>query len=371
MAKSEKRPNRTALLKDIKRVQISLYGEGASKLITRSRYRELGSHSERAWMAEFGTFQEFRRQAEIEPRQQLRKLQGDVKKHSQIDHLKQVSKDRLDWGDKYVRENSSRYQTILGFTDAHGTLVDPFWLRVLIDTAKRVQPDIIVAAGDIYDNPEFSKFFVDPREFDIVGNMKFTNDKIFGPLREACPDAQMDSIEGNHERRILKHITNNSPPTRVFLADWLGLSIPQMLKLDELNINYVAKSDLGAFTKRDEEELLSKNYKVYFDCFLVSHYPGARNKGLPGFNGHHHKHQVWMEYSHHHGPYEWHQVGCGHRRDCVYTDSDYWQNGFLLAHIDTKEKIVNMEYVPVTSMACVGGKYYYREKKEIITPGWK
>lgn len=371
MPNPKQRPSRNELLKDIKRVQISLYGDRAAKMITRARYRELGGFSERTWKREFGTFQEFRRQADLEPRKQLQQLASNVRKHSEVDHLKKLSKERLNWGEKYVRQNSARYQTLLGFADAHGTLVDPFWLRVLIDTTKRVQPDIIVAAGDCHDNPEFSKFFVDPREFDIVGNMKFTNKHLFAPLREACPDAQIDDIEGNHERRLLKHITNNSPPTRVFLSDWLGLSVSEMLKLDELQINYVAKSDLCSFTKREEDELLRKNYKVYFDCFLVSHYPDARNKGLPGFNGHHHKHHVWMEYSHHHGPYEWHQVGCGHRRDSVYTDADYWQNGFLLAHIDTKEKMVNIEYIPITNMACVGGKYYYREKKEIVTPGWK
>lgn len=371
MAKTKRCPNRRALIKDIKRLQNSLYNEDSSKMITRAKYREFGNYSERTWMAEFGTFQEFRRQADIEPRRQLRQLQTSVKKHSEVDHLKNLSQERQDWGERYVRVNSARFQTVLGFADAHGQLVDPFWLRVLIDTAKRVQPDIIVAAGDCHENTEFSKFYVDPREFDIVKSMTFTNDNLFRPLREVCPNAQIDDIEGNHERRILKHITANSPPTRVFLSDWLGLTIQKMLKLDELEINYIAKSDLCSFTKREEEELLRKNYKVYFDCLLVSHYPDARNKGLPGFNGHHHKHQVWMEYSHHHGPYEWHQIGCGHRRDCIYTDSDYWQNGFVLAHIDTKTKIVNIEYVPVTSLACVGGKYYYREKKEIITPGWK
>jgi hypothetical protein len=368
---TKKRPNRAAMIKDIKRTQISLYGESSAKIITRSKYREFGSYPERAWRNEFGTFQEFRRQANIELRKQIQQVQSFIRKHSEVDHLRQLSKDRFDWGEKYIRKNSARFQTSLGFADAHGIHVDPFWLRVLIDTAKRVQPDIIIAAGDCHDNPEFSKFYVDPREFNIVQNMQFTNDNIFRPLRKACPNAQFDDIEGNHERRLLKHITNNSPPTRIFLSDWMGLTIPEMFKLDELEINYIAKSDLCSFTKREEEELLRKNYKVYFDCLLVSHYPDARNKGLPGFNGHHHKHHVWMNFSHHHGPYEWHQIGCGHKRDCVYTDADYWQNGFILSHIDTKEKIVNMEYVPVTNMACVGGKYYYREKNEIVTPGWK
>jgi hypothetical protein len=368
---SQKKPTSGALIKDLKRVQITLHGDDSPKVITRRRYRELGAFSERAWMNQFGTFQEFRRQAELEPNKQLRDLQGHVKKHSQVDHLRKLSKERVEWSDKYLRENSARYQLLLGFVDAHGRLADPFWLRVLLDTAHRAQPDIIVGGGDIYDNPEFSKFFVDPREFDIVAGLKFTNDEIWAPLRERCPDAQIDEIEGNHERRILKHITSNSPPTRVFLSDWLGLDVPKMLKLDEFGINYVAKSDLCTFTKKEDDEVLGKNYKVYFDCFLVHHYPVGRNKGVPGFNGHNHKHQVWMEYSHHHGPYEWHQVGCGHRRHSVYCDADPWQNGFVLAHIDTKDKVVNMEYIPVTNFACVGGKMYYRQKNEITTPGWK
>lgn len=61
-----------------------------------------------------------------------------------------------------------------------------------------------------------------------------------------------------------------------------------------------------------------------------------RNMGLPGVNGHHHKHEVWGMFSPIYGPYEWHQMGAGHRRSASHCEGEKWHNGFALVNIDTK-----------------------------------
>ena len=154
---------------------------------------------------------------------------------------------------------------------------------------------------------------------------------------------------------------------QTFLSDWHGWDVHQALKLDKHQMNYVAEADLSAWTKREMKQELSKNYRIYYDCVVAHHYPQGRDMGYPGFHGHHHKHEMWQSYSPAFGPFEWHQIGCGHRRDACYADGLKWSNGFILVHVDTQDKEVNMEYVPVTNKAIVGGKFYHREKKEVVS----
>ena len=99
---------------------------------------------------------------------------------------------------------------------------------------------------------------------------------------------------------------------------------------------------------------------------MVHHFPHGRNLGLPGVNGHHHAHISWAMYNHHVGAYEWHQLGAGHKRVASYCNGEKWHNGFAIIHVDTLTKGVNIEYIPVTNMAVVGGKYYHREAAEFI-----
>lgn len=366
------RPTREELIEDIRIAQEEKHGD-SDKSITRDQYLEHSpkGYARSDWEYHFGTFQEFRRQAGVSSRRQVDQLARQLGKHASVDHFREWNEKRKEWGERYIRKNKARYQTVLGFADVHGPAADPFWLRVLLETAHRVQPNVICIAGDLFDLAEFSKFHVDPREWDVAGHLSFIHDKILAPLRERCPKAQMDLIEGNHERRFLKHLISNSPATRSFLADWHGWTVPKALKLDDYEMNYVAEADLAAWTKREERGELSKNFRIYYDCLLVHHYPQARDYGYPGFCGHNHKHEMWHSYSPQFGPYEWHQIGCGHRRDANYTDGLKWSNGFVLAHVDTELKEVLFEYVPVYNQAIVGGKFYYRAKDEVVLPGLK
>lgn len=55
-----------------------------------------------------------------------------------------------------------------GACDLHDKEIDPFFLRVLIDTTKRAQPDVIVLNGDIFDLPEFGKYTIEDREQELL-----------------------------------------------------------------------------------------------------------------------------------------------------------------------------------------------------------
>lgn len=337
------------------------------KIVTRNYFRNHSSISESTWNRYFGTFEEFKRQAGIKLSRQQHAHERAIAKHASVDHYRRINIERQDWAEKYVRENANRFKSMLVCSDLHDVEIDLFYLRVLIDTAKRNQPDVIVLAGDIFDLPEFGKYSVDPREWNVVGRIKFAHEQILQPLREACPNAQIDFIEGNHEARLLRQLADATPALRAVLSDLHGFTISKLLGLDRYEINYIAKADLAAFTKRDFERELASNYKIYFDTVLIHHFPHARSMGLPGVNGHHHRHQVWSEFNPIYGPYEWHQLGAGHKRSASYCEGERWHNGFVMVNVDTETKATNFDYVSVTDFAVSGGKFYYRNPSEIET----
>jgi hypothetical protein len=335
--------------------------------ISRNYYRVHGKYAESAWSKFFGTFHEFKRQAGIVLTRQQHQLEKHLAKHASVDHYRKLSEERLGYADKYERDHSGRWKTILTVSDLHDVEIDPFYLRVLIDTAKRVQPDIIAFVGDVFDLAEFGRYGVDPREWDVVGRIKFVHEQIFKPLREACPETQFDFIEGNHEARLLRHMADATPALRAVLSDLHGFTVSKLLGLDQFEINYIAKADLAAYTKSDLDKELGKNWKVYFDCFLCHHFPHGRSNGLPGVNGHHHHHHVWSEYNPVYGAYEWHQMGCGHKRDASYCAAEKWNMGFSINNIDTHTRAVCFDYVTVNDFAVSGGKWYYRTPEETTT----
>lgn len=334
------------------------------KVVTRNYFRNHSAISESTWNRYFGTFEEFKRQAGIKLTRQQHGLERSIAKHASVDHYRRINVERLDYAEKYLRVCKTRFKTIMTCSDLHDVDIDPFYLRVFINTARRVQPDLIVFVGDIFDLAEFGKYTIDPREWDVVGKIKFVHDNIFRPLREACPEAQFDFIEGNHEARLLRQLADATPALRAVLSDLHGFTVGKLLGLDEFQINYIAKADLAAWTKRDSEKELANNYKVYFDAVMCHHFPHARNMGLPGVNGHHHRHVVWSHFSPIYGPYEWHQLGAGHKRSASYCEGENWHNGFCIINVDTETKGTNFDYVAVTDFAVSGGKWYHRNESE-------
>jgi hypothetical protein len=333
-------------------------------LITRKSFRDASDLPERVWAYHFGTFGEFRRQAGLTESRGVSTLHNNIATHASVDVFRKLNEQKADWGEKYVRDNPSRFKTILAVSDLHDIEVDTFFLRVLIDTAKRCQPDVIAIVGDLFDLPEFSKYTVDPREWDVVGRIRFVHSHILHPLREACPNAQIDLIEGNHEARLLKMLADETPALRAILSDLHGMSIRELLGLDKFEINYVSKADLSAWTKRDLSREVSNNYKIYYDTVLCHHLPQGESMGLAGCHGHHHKHLVHSHFSPVFGHYEWHQLGCGHKRNASYCEGERWGMGFALINVDTEKKSTLFDYVPVTDFAVSGGKWYYRSNSE-------
>lgn len=332
--------------------------------LTRRKYRDEGQYSSFEVEEAFGNFTEAKRQAGLMLTRMQTQLQGQVAKHVSFDTLRDLNIDRRDYGDKYLKPSGKRFQTLVVASDLHDEDLDPFVRRVMVDTIRRAQPDIVVLGGDVFDLPEFGKYSVDPREWNVVGRIKAVHD-FLDEVREAAPDAQIDLIEGNHEYRLLRHMGEATPALRAVLSDIHGMTVGTLLGLDKYEVRYVARGDLAAWTKGDINKELKKNYAVYFDTFMVDHFPDGINRGLSGVNGHHHKFEARSFFSELRGPCHWFQLGCGHRRRASYCDGAKWNMGFLVAHVDTQKHYVSMNYIPILDHAEVGGKFYFRSDDEL------
>ena len=352
--------SREDCIEDIKRIS----KKSEDGFVSRKRYRKEGAIPESVWEKEFGTFEEFKRQSELALTRGANRVRLAHATHMSLDNYRELGAERAQYAENYIRPTDKPFKTILVGTDFHDIEVDRFTLRVFLDTAKRVQPDVICLNGDIFDLAEFGRFTVDPRDWDVVGRIKFVHENIFGPLREACPDAQIDLIEGNHEARLLRHLADATPALKSVLSDLHGFTVPKLLGLDRFQINYIAKGDLSAWSQRDSKAELRKNYKVYYRCFLANHFPDARQRGMPGWNGHHHSHICWTMHNEIYNSYEWHQLGAGHKREADYANGEKWSNGFALAHCNASTLSNIIEYVPVEDFSIVGGKFYERLESE-------
>lgn len=260
-------------------------------------------------------------------------------------------------------EGSNPKRILVG-SDFHDIESDPFVLSVFIATARRVQPDIIVLNGDVFDNYEFSRFDKDPRQCNLKERFEFVRDSIFAPLRNACPGAQIDLILGNHEHRIIKHFAERTPYMRVLLGDFMGLTFADLLGLPKFGINLVTRHDLAAFKVNAVRKEIQKNYKTYYGLFTVTHQGGIREYGTCGTNGHTHRPSFQVGANAVLGPIWWVNTGCIARVDAEYYDPiTKATQSFLLVHIDTVKRECLPEHILFTdNMAIAGGVMYRRQE---------
>ena len=345
------------------------FAEGdPNRFCTRMAYATETGVADSTWNRHFGTFQEFKRSAGIMPSRQVGLLEKKIAKHRSVDHYRDANS-RHEWGGTFKRDRASRWKTALIGSDLHDHECDPFWLACFVDTAKRVDPDVIILDGDLFDLPEFGKYSVDPRNWDAVGRIRHGH-WILEKLREVAPECEIVLIEGNHEARLLRHFLDRTPALQVLLHELHGWNIRKLLGLDAYEVNYQSRADLAAWNVSTQNRELRKNYRIFWDSFIACHFPDARRKGMPGVNGHHHFQQLWPTFHPHHGSGQWLQLGAGHIRKAEYCETDHWNQGFALAHVDVSTRSTVLEPILVKDHACIAGKYYDRDAVDpaLVTP---
>lgn len=130
-----------------------------------------------------------------------------------------------------------------------GGQLDPFHDRRALDIALQVcdlvQPDVVVWLGDVLDLPTFSnKFLARPEYYWTVQSAVIEAHWWLSQFRTSAPAADIYMLEGNHDKRLADSVMDRfAIAYELRTADALhrppALSIPGLLALDSLNIEYV------------------------------------------------------------------------------------------------------------------------------------
>lgn len=331
-------------VRDLRKVQT----DHPTKSISRNFYRWKGKYSDATWNAHFGTFHEFRRKAGLELSRDAHSLEKKIAKHASLDlHRDFYEAEVLPFHKKFSRlkEHKGRFLQIITGSDFHDLDVDKFVLGAFIDTCERRQPNVIALNGDVFDNPEFSRFDQDPRDFKVLERFDFVKQRIFAPLRKKCPKSQIDLVIGNHEYRILKLMAAKTPALKVLLSDVMGLSLSDCFGLEEYEINLIAKLDLAAFQNSDIKEELKQNFQIYYESYAVTHVKDLK-LGVSGTSGHTHRpdHDGWSTIPR--GKCTWVNTGSIAKTHAAYLEkSDQAQNSFVIATVDQLKKSVHQNHI--------------------------
>ena len=153
---------------------------------------------------------------------------------------KEIRRDRtycsVACANKHIAEEKKANHTALVIGDAHVPFHDEKVTELVLNWVKEYKPDTIYFNGDIMDCYTISRFAQPGLQ---VGGFHVEIEETLAWLEEfrrASPYSKMVYIEGNHEFRLRALLNNEA----VALNGVRGLSIPEQLDLDRLNIEYIS-----------------------------------------------------------------------------------------------------------------------------------
>ena len=362
---------RREMIADLQRVSKISVGLGPSS--SRARYREYGHFSEQMVTDIFGTHEEFRRASGLGDSRQTRRLSRLIADTNHASQFKEYAdKHLLPWRGKYEKKVSGELRILVG-SDFHSQYVDPFALACFLETAREVQPDIIVLNGDVVEFSGAGRWSKRPGlNLTLQSEIDFCRREILRACREACPKAQIDWVVGNHEDRLTRFLADTARP----LAGLDCLQFEKLFSLDALEINLVFGDNFLATSVGEQREDVNRVWKVYGDCYVVAHHtPGGQNPGkkqlqrfgMSGTSGHTHKASLYAEPSLASPHRDWSVTGmmAGQIVGRSYRDMPSgWTNGFVLATLVPSKGIVFQEPASIKAGLCTVAGMRFDETAE-------
>ncbi len=298
------------------------------------------------------------------------RLVNQSTRHREVKKLATQSDDRLSWGELYTKKKSnSQFKTMVVASDFHDIECDAFALRMFYTKISAMQPDIIVINGDLFDLPEFGKYSNDPREYQMSKRIDWVH-QFLAKVRELCPKSQIDFIEGNHEARLVKYLSEMTPMMADILDYVHGMdNIREVFGLDQYHVNYVAKGNLATFTDAQLRKEVLGSEKVYYDMVHVRHIkPTESSICMFGISGHHHKLTVSSYWNAIAGSFQWIENGGMHLAHASFTNGDMWNLGFSTLLLDTEKKQTVWDYTQVGRDYCVMDGVVFKRKQSEYRP---
>lgn len=137
----------------------------------------------------------------------------------------------------------------VGFRQLRDGTMDPFHDEKAMAAALRVvstvAPHRIVNLGDLLDFASFGRYVQEPSFAQTSQAAIDRAHQFLAEQRTICPKAVIDLEEGNHDKRLPLAIINNAVAAFGLQqankpASWPVLSVPHLLRLDELKVRYHA-----------------------------------------------------------------------------------------------------------------------------------
>jgi len=113
---------------------------------------------------------------------------------------------------------------------------------VAVGVAQMIQPEEIILLGDMLDLAGFSTHRKHPRAKYTTNFALRALHVWLRQLREACPNARITYLEGNHEERINRVLTDTIDEmvgVRPVGEEREAVSLPRLLALDKLHVDYI------------------------------------------------------------------------------------------------------------------------------------
>jgi hypothetical protein len=350
---------RKEMIADLQRVSKVNVGLGPSP--SRRRYRELGHFSEQMVIDIFGTHEEFKRASGLADSRETRAHTLLLAATNHAAQFREYADTHLlPWRGKYEKRLDGELTILVG-SDFHSQYVDPFALACFLETAKEVQPDIIVLNGDVVEFSGAGRWSKRPGlNLTLQSEIDFCRREILRACREACPDAQIDWVVGNHEDRLTRFLADTARP----LAGLDCLQFEKLFSLDALEVNLVFGDNFLATTAGERRDDVNRTWKIYGGCYVVAHHtPGGQNPGkkqlqrfgMSGTSGHTHKASLYAEPSLASPHRDWSVTGmmAGQIVGRSYRDvPSGWTNGFVLATVIPSKGVVFQEPASIKAGVC-------------------
>lgn len=125
-------------------------------------------------------------------------------------------------------------------------------MAVFAEVCRQEQPDSIIILGDLLDLPSQGKYV---QEAGFARTTQMALDAChtwLATLRAVSPDSKIVIIEGNHDKRMQNFIEQNALAAfglkQANMPDsWPVMSLPNLLRLDDLNIQYQDAYPVAAY----------------------------------------------------------------------------------------------------------------------------
>ncbi len=340
-----------ALIADLKRVYEHPDNPYKGFAASRQRYRQLGHFPEILVVDAFGNHEEFLRAAGLKDLRNTSKVRNKaalLNTHQKV--AEYADKELRRYNDLYrTRQHEDRLEVVVG-SDFHSWFVDPFALRVFLDTIEMVQPDVVVLNGDVFDFPQISRHRKLPGHFslNLADEISYGRKHILEAVRQRAPNADILFVIGNHEYRLVNYLADTAPE----LAALPSLRFGELFGLDELKIGLVVRQNFLAPYDKQKKRELQENWNVIGNSLVVTHGVScakfAADEQLKryqksGTSGHTHRPQVVTANSLGTGALSWTSTpmmaGFAVGRDYV-SEPSSWQMGFGVFSINTALGVV-------------------------------